>query len=199
VLTGGHEIVTGTLGGGGGEDGRGDLKEVVGEHGGAERGDDVAAKDDVLLDGGVAQVKIAVLQTLGLVGLAAAVDLEGQLVVAAAAEDFHLRGDNFDVAGGLLGVLAGALADGALDGNGGLLVEALDELQRCLVFNDDLGRAVEVTQNHESEVRADFADVFHPADELDLLADVLHAEGVTIMGTGLHHGKTTPVCIKELK
>ena len=61
-------------------------------HGLAQRGDDVAAQDDVLLDGGIAQVKIAVFEALRLVGLAAAVDLERQGVVAAAASSSIFSG-----------------------------------------------------------------------------------------------------------
>ena len=46
--------------------------------------------------------------------LAAAVDLEGEGVVAAAAEQFDLLGHDLNVAGGLVGVFARALAHGAL-------------------------------------------------------------------------------------
>ncbi|MBQ7901072.1 MAG: hypothetical protein IJ365_03780, partial [Clostridia bacterium] len=40
----------------------------------------------------------------------------------------------------------------------------------------------------EGEVAADGPDIFHPADDLHVLAHMLHAELVAIMGTGLHHG-----------
>ena len=63
-------------------------------------------QDDILLHGGIPQVQIAVLQPLGLVGLPAAVDLEGQLAVLAAAQYLHLGGDNLNVAGGHLVGLA---------------------------------------------------------------------------------------------
>ena len=45
--------------------------------------DDVAAENDVLLDSGVSEVEIAVLEALGLISLAAAVYFKGQLVIAA--------------------------------------------------------------------------------------------------------------------
>ena len=51
-----------------------------------------AAQNDVVLDGGVAQIEIAVLESRALVGLTAAVDLKRQLVVAAAAEQLDLLG-----------------------------------------------------------------------------------------------------------
>ena len=156
-------------------------------HGGAQRGDDLAAQDDVLLDGGVAQVEVAVLQALRLVGLAAAVDLEGEGVVAAAAEHLNLRGHDLDLARGLLGVLARALAHGALDGDGGLLVEVIDNRHHLLGLHDDLGRAVEVAQDDEGEVLSDDADVFHPADELDGLARIGQPQLPAGVGTHLHH------------
>ena len=145
-------------------------------HGLPQGGDDVAAQDDVLLDGGIAQVKIAVLEALGLVRLAAAVDLERQLVVLAAAEQLDLFRHDLNVAGGLLGVLAGALAHGAGDGDGRFLVDALDLAHDLFGLNDDLRRAVEITQDDKGEVIADHADVFHPADQRDMLADIFHAE-----------------------
>ena len=167
--------------------GRGDLEEAVLGHGLAQGRHDAAAEDDVLLDGGVSQVEITVFEALGLIGLTAAVDLKGQLVIAAAAEDFDLLGHDLNVAGGQLGVLAVALTDDALDGDGGLLVETLDDAHHLFVFDDDLGGAVEITQDDEGEVVADLADILHPADDFDLLTDMLHAELVAGMGAGLCH------------
>ena len=189
VLAGGNEIVARALGGGGRQDRGGDLKEVVLHHGLAQRGDDVAAQDDVLLDGGVAQVEIAVLEALRLVGLAAAVDLEGEGVVAAAAEQHDLLGHDLNVAGGLVGVFARALAHGALNGDGALFVVALDLGEQLARLNDDLRRAVEVAQDNESKAAADFAHVLHPADELDVFAGMLRAKLAAVVCTGLHHGK----------
>ncbi len=187
MLAGGHQIVARALGGGGGEDWGGDLQKIVIEHGLAQRGDDLAAQDDVLLDGGVAQVEIAVFETLALVGVAAAVDLKGQLVVAAAAEHLDLLGDDLNVAGGLPGVLAGALADKALDGDGGFLVDGLDDGHHLLGLHNDLGCAVEVAHDDECKVAADLAHVLHPADDLDFLPHMLQAELIAGMGTVLHH------------
>ena len=152
-------------------------------HGLPQGGDDVAAQDDVLLDGGVAQVEIAVLQTLGLIRVAAAVDLERQLVVLAAAEQLDPLRHDFNVAGGLLGVLAGALTDGAGDGDGRLLVDALDLAHDLFRLDDDLRRAVEITQDDKGKVIADHTDVFHPADKGDMLAGVFDAELAAGMGS----------------
>ncbi len=80
---------------------------------------------------GVPQVQIAVLQAGGLVGLPAAVDGEGQLVVAAAAQHLDFAGHHLDLAGGQLGVLAVPLPDGALHGDGGLLVDGLERASPC--------------------------------------------------------------------
>ena len=200
VLARGHEIVARALGGRGGQNRRRDLQEVVRHHRLTQRGDHLAAQDDVLLDGWIAQVKVAVLQALRFVGLAAAVDLKGQGIVAAAAEHLDLLGHDLDLAGGLLAVLARALAHGALDGDGALLVDPLDDLQVGLVLDDDLRRAVEIAQHDERQIAADLADVFHPADELDLLAHILDAKLVTVVCTGLHHKTiTTPICNFKLK
>ena len=146
-------------------------------------GDDVAAQDDVLLDGGVARVEIAVLQTLGLIRVAAAVDLEREFVVLAAAEQFDLLRHDFNVAGGLLGVLACAFPHGAGHGDGRFLVDALDDVHDLFRFNDDLRCAVEITQNEEGKVIADHADIFHPADERNMFACVFDAELAAGMGS----------------
>ena len=69
------------------QDGGGDFQEAVGSHGLPQGGHHVAPQHDVLLHGGVPQIQVAVLQPLGLVGLPAAVDLEGQLVVLAATQN----------------------------------------------------------------------------------------------------------------
>ena len=154
---------------------------------GAERAYRKATEKLTLLDGGVAQVEIAVLQAQRLVGVAAAVDLERQLVVAAAAEHLDLRGHDLNVAGGLLGVFARALAHGALHGDRGLLVERLDDLHHVLGLDDDLRRAVEIAQNDESKVVAHDAHVFHPAAERDGFAAVGKAQLAAGMSSGLHH------------
>ena len=176
VLSRGDKIVARALGGGCGEYRGGYLKEAVLGHRLTQGGDNVAAQNDILLDGGISQVEVAVFETRGLVGLAAAVYLKGQLVIAALAEDLYLFGDDLDVAGRLLGVLAGALADDALDGNSALLVDGVDNVHHFLGLNDDLSGAVEIADNDEREVIADLADVLHPADDLDFLAYVFEAQ-----------------------
>ena len=80
VLSCGNEIVARALGGGGGEDRRCYLKEIMLHHCLAQSGNDVAAQYDILLYSGVSQIEIAVLQAHGLVCLAAAVYLKRQLV-----------------------------------------------------------------------------------------------------------------------
>ena len=149
----------------------------------ADGGDDIAAQDDVALDSGVAQVEIAVLQALRLIGVAAAVDLERQLVVLAAAQQLDLLRHDLDVAGGLLGVFACALTHGAGHGDGRLLVDALDDVHDLFRLDDDLRRAVEITQDDKGKVIADHADIFHPADECDALARVFDAELAAGMGS----------------
>ena len=86
VVPGGHQIVPGTLRGGGGQDGGGDLQEAVVRHGLPKGSHHVAPEDDVALHCGIPQVQVAVLQAGGLVGLPAAINGEGQLIVLAAAQ-----------------------------------------------------------------------------------------------------------------
>ena len=47
--------------------------------------------------------------------------------------------------------------------------------------------AVKITDDDESEVLADLTDILHPADNLDLLANMLHAELIAGVCTGLCH------------
>ena len=183
MLSGGNKVVARALRAGGREDGGRDLKEIMVHHSLADGGDDIAAQDDVALDSGVAQVEIAVLQALRLVGVAAAVDLERQLVVLAAAQQLDLLRHDLDVAGGLLGVFACAFPHGAGDGDGRLLVDALDDVHDLFRLDDDLRRAVEITQDDKGKVIADHADVFHPADQRDMLAGVFDAELAAGMGS----------------
>ena len=165
------------------------------DHGRAQGGHHVGAQDDVLLHRRVAQVQIAVLQTGGLVGLPAAVDLEGQLVVAAAAQDGDGGGHHLDVAGGELGILAVPLPHDAGDLDGRLLVQGFDQAHHLLGLNDHLSGAVEIPENHEGEVLAHLPDVFKKTGQGDGLAHMLQTEFPTGVGAGLHHEKSTPICI----
>ena len=187
MLAGGHQVVPRALGRGCGQDGGGDLQEAVLGHGMAQGGDHVAAQNDVLFHGGITQIQVAVLETLHLVRVPAAVDFKGQLVVAAAAQDLHLLGDDLDVAGGLLGVLAGPLAHRALHGNGGFLGDGAECGDHIFGLGHDLGSAVEVADDHEGQVSAHHAHVFHPADDLHFLSRVLLPELSAGMRTVLCH------------
>ena len=187
VLSGGDQIVARALRGGGGQDRGRDLQEAKLGHPAAELRHHVAAQDDVLLDRRVAQIKIAVFQTDVLGGVPAAVDLKGQLVVEAAPQHLDLGRDDLDLAGGELRVFGVALAHDALDGDGGLLVQRLDDVHHVLGLDHDLGRAVEVADDHEGEVAADRTDVLHPADDADLPARVGEPEFSAVMGSVLCH------------
>ena len=187
MVTGGNQVVTGTLRGGSGEDGGGDLQEAFLGHEPAQLGNHLAAQDDVLLHGRVPQVQVTVLQTDVLVGVLGLVDLKGQLVVTALAQDLDLGGDNFDLAGGDLGVFALTLPDQTGDGDGGLLVDALDDLHHFGIFNDHLGGAIEIADHTEGKVGAHFTDVLQPAANGDLLAGVADTQLAAVMRSGLNH------------
>ena len=156
-------------------------------HGLADGGDHLAPQDDVALYLRVPQVQVAVLEPLGLVGLPAAVYLEGQLVVAAASQDLHLGGHNLNLPSGQLGVLAGPLPDEALHGDGGFLVDGLELGHHLRGLGHNLGGAVEVPEDDEGQLGADLPDVLHPAGELDGLPGVGEAEPAAGVGAVLYH------------
>ena len=188
VVPGGNQIVPGALRGGSGEDGGGDLQKSLLGHQPPQLGHHLTAQDDVGLHGGVAQVEEAVFQAGVLVGVLALVDLKGQLVVNALAQHLDFFGDDLDFAGGELGILALPLPDGAGDGDGGLLVDGLDELHHLFIFNDHLGGAVEVPQDAERKIRAHLPDILQPANDGNGLARVGKTQLAAVMGSGLHHG-----------
>ena len=164
-------------------------------HGGPEGRHHLAAQDDVLFHGGIAQIQIAVLQAGGLVSLPAAVDLKGQAVIAAAAQDLNLIRYHLDLAGGKLGVFAGPLPDHALHADGGFLVQPLDNGQHILGLGHHLCGAVEVPQDYEGQVAAHLPDVLHPAHDLHALAHIGQAQLIAGVCTHLHHGFLPPVLI----
>ena len=193
VVPGRHEIVTGALGRRRGEDGGSHLQEALLGHEPAQLCHHLTAQDDVGLHRRITQIQIAVLQTGILVSFPGLVDLKGQLVVAALAQHLDLGGNHFDLAGGDLGILALTLPDNAGDGDGGLLVDALDNAHHFLVINDDLSGAVEVTDDQEGKVGAHFTDVFQPAADGYILACITKPQLAAGMGSGLGHGKY-PLC-----
>ena len=187
VVPGGHQIVPGTLRGGGGQDGGGDLQKAMLCHGLPQGGHYLAPEDDVVLHRRVPQVQIAVLQAGGLVGLPAAVDGEGQLVVLAAAQHLNFAGHHLDLAGGQLGVLAVPLPDGALHGDGGLLVDGLQQGHHVGGLRHHLSGAVEVPDHGEGQLTAYLPEVFQPAADFYGLAGVGEPQLSAGMGAILCH------------
>ena len=163
MLSGRNQIVSCALRRGSGENGGGDLHKAVLSHGLTQSGYHIAAENDILLDCGVPEIQIAVLEPLRLVGLPAAVDLKGQLIIAAASQHLDLSGNHLNLAGGELLVLALPLPDNAGDGDGGLLVQGLYHRHHFLRFNDHLSGAVEVPEDDKGKIAAHLADILHPA------------------------------------
>ena len=161
-------------------------------HQAAQLGNDLAAQDDVGLDCGVTQVQVTVLQSDIFISVLGLVDLEGQLVVDTLAQHLDLSGNNFDLTGGDLGVLALTLTDNAGDGDGGFLGDGLDDLHHLFVLDDHLRSAIVVTEHAEGKVIAHFTDIFQPANDGDLLAGVCEAQLAAIMCSGLLHKKSLP-------
>ena len=105
----------------------------------------------------------------------------------AAAQHLHLGRNDLNVAGGHLIGLAVPLPDDAFHGNGRLLGDGLKGVHHVLGFRHHLRGAVEVPDHHEGQIGTDHADVFHPAGNFHLLADVAEAQFSTGMGSILHH------------
>ena len=84
-------------------------------------------------------------------------------------------------------VLALTLPDSTGNGDGGLLVQGLDDGHHGLVLDDHLGGAVVVTQDAESKVGADLTDILQPADDGDLFTCVSQSQLAAVMCSGLHH------------
>ena len=190
VVPGGHQVVPGALGGGGGEDGGGDLQEPLLGHEPPQLRHHLAAQDDVVLHGRVPKIQEPVFKPYVLVRVLTLVDLEGQLVVDTLAQYLDLLGDHLDFAGGELGVLALPLPHMACNGDGGFLVDGLDNGHHSLIFNDHLGGAVVIPQHAESKVGANLPDILQPADNGNLLAGVLEPQLAAIMCSGLLHRKS---------
>ncbi len=193
VVPGGDQIVSRALGTGGGQNGGGDLQEAQVRHPLAQLGHHLAAEHDVGLDGGVPQVQEAVFQPGILIGIPALVDLKGQLVVEALAQHLDFLGHDFNVAGGQLGIFALPLPDGAGDGDGGFLIDGLDQLHHVLGLHHHLSGAVVVPQHQEGKVGAHFPDVFQPADDGHFLACVPEPQLAAGIRSGLLHKKASLV------
>ena len=187
MLPGGYQVIPGALGGGGRQNGGGDLQKAMLGHGGAQGGHHLAAQDDVVFHSRIPQVQIPVFQPLGFVSLPAAVDFKGQAVVAAAAKYFDFVGHHLNVTGGLLGIFACPLPDNALHADGGFLVQIPDDGHHLFGFNHHLSGSVKVPQHYKGKIAADFPDIFHPAHNLYRLPGVAKAQLAAGMGAHLHH------------
>ena len=190
MVPGRNQVVSCALGAGGSKNGGGDFQEALLGHQAAQLGNHLAAQHDVVLHRRIPQVEEAVFQAGILIGIPGLVDFKGQLVVDALAQHLNIGGDNLNVAGGQLGVLALPLPHDAGDGDGGLLVDGLDQLHHFLGFHNHLGGAVVVPQNQECKIGADFPDVFQPADNGNLLAHIGKTQFAAGMSSGLLHNQS---------
>ncbi len=181
VLSGRNEIVTSAFRRRSGEDRCGDLHEVMLHHSLTECSNDVAAKNDVLLNFRITKVEITVLQTCILICLAGVVDLERKFVIAAAAEYFYLGRNDLDVAGCLIRVLRRTLTDytGHLDR--GLLIDRFEFFYLIFGLQNDLCRSVEVAEDNEAEIASDLTHIFHPAGKRYCLSRVGKTELAAVM------------------
>ena len=150
-------------------------------HGLTESGNYVAAEDDVLLDVRITEVEITVLQAGILICLTGVVDLERKFVITAAAEYFYLGRNDLDVACVLVRVLRGSLSDHTGDLDRGLFIDRFQFFYLIFGLQNDLCRAVEVTQYYEAEIASDLTHIFHPANECYGLSDIGKTELAAVM------------------
>ena len=143
----------------------------------------MAAKNDILLDLGIAKIKVAVLQPDLLIGLTAVIDLKRKVRIAAAPENCNALWHDLDLTGGLLGVLRASLSDRSLYGNRRFLGDGLKLVHHVFALDHDLRRAVEITKNSKAEIGRNHAKVFQPSGQLNLFAGVTDAEFSAGMST----------------
>ena len=161
-----------------------DLGEPVGGQVAARRLVDGRPNEEVLLQGGAAQVEVAVLEPHGLARGGVVRDLEGRRFRAR--EDGEGVGLHFDLAGGQVRVLvAAALDDGAGDADAELSAQLAGE--RCASaatpgLEDHLGEAASIAKIDE-HAAAVVAPGMHPAEEDDALAGVAGAERAAVVGS----------------
>ena len=194
MLPGRHQVIAGTLGRRGRQNGRGNLQEIMIGHGAAQRGNHLAAQDDVFLHLRIAQIQIAVLQPQGLIGFPAVVNLERQRVIPAAAQYFNGIRYHFHLTGGHIGVFAGALPHRSVNAQHALLIQSGHLLQHCFGFQHHLRGTIEVPQHQKSQAAANLPQVFHPTAELYAFSRIAPAKLSAGMGPILYHRYSLLVC-----
>ena len=189
----GDEVVARAFGRGARHEGRFDLEEALGDEVVADGHGDAAAQREVVLHLGAAQVEVAVLQAHLFVGDGVFGGREGRRL--GFVEQQQLVGDDFDLAGGHVGVFEAraAAADVAFDGDDvlgargvGLVVRGAD-----LLVDDDLRDAGAVAQVEEDEV-AVVAAAVDPAHQNHVLPRVFRAKLAT-------HAASVANCPESLK
>ena len=182
--TGGNQVVTGTLGGGLGQNGSLDLQEAVFVEVVAGHLGDLVTGGDGVLHLGTAQIQITVLQTQHVVGVGVLNDLEGRglgLCQQAQLGDIHL-----DVAGGDLVGLALALADEAGDGHDILAAQSGGLFKNGLVgavVEGQLNQTGAVTQIHKDQT-TQVTLALDPAAQANGLAGIADAQVAAVVAAG---------------
>ena len=83
--------------------------------------------------------------------------------------------NNFNITCIHTAVLVVPFTDDACDGNNTFLVQAFEDVQDFFRFGDQLGCPVEIPQDNESEIAANFPDVLHPAAQPDGFTGIRNA------------------------
>ena len=187
MQTGGNQIVTGTFGAAGSQNGGLEFVETVFGHVTAHFSDDLAAEHDVVVKLFAAQVEEAVFQTHGFGGLIVFGDLEWDHI--GLTENFHCSCIDFNFAGGEFGV------DRAFFAGNDFTVELDDSFDTPMVqfliegtfgVDDHLSDAVMVAEVDENDA-AMVTDAMDPAGETDFFSHIGFAEFTASVSTILTH------------
>ena len=176
MLSCGHKIVSCSLRRGCRQNRRRDLHKAVLRHRLTKCCNHLAAKNDILLHFRIAKIQITIFQTGLFICLAAVIDFERKVRIAAASENRYAVRHHLDLAGRLLRILGASLPNNALYGNGRFLGDRLKLIHHVFVLDHDLCRAVEITKNGKSEIGGNHTKIFQPAGQLNLFAGVTDAE-----------------------
>ena len=144
-----YEVISRTLRGRTGKNGRRDLHKAQRIHSLAKLCDDTASHDNILLHVGIAQIQITILQSGILVRIPGLVNLKGKCVVNTFSQYLDLIGNYLDLSGGQILILVGTLPDDTFHRDRGFLVNAVHDVHHVLCLNDKLCRTVKVSKDYK--------------------------------------------------
>ena len=184
VLTGGNDIVPGTLRRGTGQNRGGDFRKAHFRHLLPQESDYLTAEENALMHLGITQIQKAVLKSYILTGVLGLGDLKRQRA-GTFAQHGHFRHMHFQLAGSDLFIhrLRVTLYDLTGHGDDALLTNAF---QQRVVVEHHLGHAVLVAQINKDHT-AVIADGIYPPGQRNSLVQLVKGQLITVMGSVSHN------------